>query len=125
MRCALLNDRVALEVRIGFRELFQLGLVVYIWFGHLKGTCRIRGVGIDFDNAVNFFQSTSDRGGASASRHVGYFERHDCARHGTRRRRSWTRLLARRPLRPDDRADRDQDNSNQDQSIHNSTLTKK
>jgi hypothetical protein len=80
----LFDDRVAFQVSVGFRELFQFRLVVDVWFGDLEGTRSFAGVGDDLNHTVNLFQIASDRGGAPASRHVGDCEVDDCP--GGRRR---------------------------------------
>ena len=61
-------------MRIGFRELFQLGLVVNVGIGNFEGTGSRRDVGLDIADTRNFGKIASDRGGTGTSEHVGHFE---------------------------------------------------
>ena len=61
-------------MRIGFRELLQLGLVVNAGIGKLEGAGTRRDVSLDITDARDFGQIASDRGGTGTSEHVGHFE---------------------------------------------------
>lgn len=66
-------------------QFLQLRLVVEVGIGHPERTGRIVRVGLDVFDAFDFGQIASDRGGALASEHVGYFERHQIGIIATRR----------------------------------------
>jgi hypothetical protein len=70
----LLHDFKIGQVRIGFGQFAQFFLDVEIVVGQSEGTGVCFDIGFDLRNAVDLFQIASDRGGTTASRHVGDIE---------------------------------------------------
>ena len=70
----LLLNREFREMAIGFRELRKFGFVVNRRIGNRERTRSTRDVGFDIADTCDFFQIASDRGGTTASDHVGYLQ---------------------------------------------------
>jgi hypothetical protein len=70
----LFHDFKIGQVRIGFGQFAQLCLDVEIVVGQSEGAGVCFDIGFDLRNAVDRFQIASDRGGTTASRHVGDIE---------------------------------------------------
>ncbi len=77
-KCTGLKYFISGQVLVRLGELCKLRLIVEIWFRDLERTSLIRGIGFNVDNTFDFFQIASDRGGTTPSRHVRYFEAHQC-----------------------------------------------
>ena len=81
------------QVTVRLGKLSQLRLIVHVRLRDFEAGCTLGDVGLDVDDAVNFLQIASDRGGAAGSCHIGDFKGHERKVRCDRLRRSRFRRL--------------------------------
>lgn len=79
-----LVDLVAGQVRVGFGEFRELIHDTRIGIGYTERASAVADIRLDTVDAIDRLQSSSDRGGTAASRHVRHFETDESARSGFR-----------------------------------------